>query len=130
MMHKYFVTQGTKILFEFLSVWRLGKNQQWQGGVHCGEVSKMGRGLGFEVKRQTLCLCICRVILLQPGSVCVCVCAHACACVSVERLGPQGKSGHRAQASLMQGECRAGCGERDQARGVLSARTCCYGDTV
>jgi hypothetical protein len=55
-----------------------------------------------------------------PGDIasawkCVCVCAHACACVSVERLGPQGKSGHRAQASLKQGGCRAGCGERDQA---------------
>lgn len=34
MIHKYFVTQGTKILFMFWLVLKFRKNEaQWQGGV-------------------------------------------------------------------------------------------------
>lgn len=95
MIHKYFVTQGTKILFTFWLVLKFRKNEgQWQSGVHGGGNRKEGF-LDLSAWRRRRC----RTLIghgiqrlwiycwMRTESACVCVCAYACACASALGAG-------------------------------------------
>ena len=129
MLHKYFVTQGTKILSLFGWFWSLeSMRSHGRGGVRRGEVSETGqrkgflngcwpiwgggsRGPQFEITKKTLYLGWV-VLPVQPGSV-----------WGGGGRQPPGGAGCRAWSSLKQGGCRGGgCGERDREWWTISGQ--------
>lgn len=102
MIHKYFVTQGTKILFTFWLVSKFRRNEvQWQGGVHWGRQAQ-GRLLrpvsleketmqGSDLKWNSEAV----DLLLDENRVCVRVCMCVRVCSQVRSWDPQGRNDHR-----------------------------------
>lgn len=101
MIHKYFVTQGTKILFTFWLVSKFRKNEgQWQSGVHGGGNRKEGF-LDLSAWRRRRCRTLIGHGIQRLWIYCwmrtesACVCACACVCIRIRSWGPQGRSDHR-----------------------------------
>lgn len=93
MIHKYFVTQGTKILFMFWLVSKFRKNEgQWQNGVHGGGNRKESF-LDLSAWRRRQCRTLIGRGIQRLWIYCwmrtesACVCVRVSVCVSVLGAG-------------------------------------------